>query len=95
MLAYEDVHDLDPWVAALAEDHLPQSAVGETLHAVISDQFRRLRDGDRFWFENDPYFMATPGLLNQVRRITLANVIRCNTPIKGEIQDDVFIVKDR
>ena len=94
MLAYEDIHDLDLWVAALAEDHLPQSAVGETLHAVISDQFRRLRDGDRFWFENDPYFLANPGLLNQVRRITLASVIRCNTPIEGEIQDNVFIVKD-
>ena len=58
--AYGDVGDLDLWVAALAEDHLPDSMVGSTLQAVISDQFRRLRDGDRFWFDNDPFFLTDP-----------------------------------
>ena len=94
MLAYGDVHDLDLWPAALAEDHLPGASVGETLQAIISDQFSRLRSGDRFWFENDPYFLDNPGLLDEIRRTTLANIIRCNTPIEGEIQDHVFVTKD-
>ena len=94
MLAYGDVHDLDLWTAALDEDHVPGAAVGETLQAVIADQFRRLRDGDRFWFENDPYFLANSEVLAQVRRIILASIFRCNTLSEGEIQDNAFIVKD-
>ena len=93
-LAYGDVHDMDLWPAALAEDHLPGASVGETLHAIISDQFGRLRRGDRFWFENDPFFLANPGLLDEIGRITLASIIRCNTPIEDEIQDNVFVTKD-
>ena len=92
--AYGDVGDLDLWVAALAEDHVPGASVGETLQTIISDQFRRLRDGDRFWFENDPFFLANPELLNQVRGIALANVIRCNTYLEDEIQDNAFIVRE-
>ena len=94
LLAYRVVHNLDLWPAALAEDHLPGAAVGETLHAIISDQFSRLRSGDRFWFENDPYFLDNPGLLGEIGRTTLAKIIRCNTPIGGEIQDSVFVTKD-
>ena len=91
--AYGEVDDLDLWTAALAEDHVPGASVGETLQTIISDQFRRLRDGDRFWFENDPFFLANPELLNQVRAIALANVIRCNTHLEDEIQDNAFIVR--
>ena len=88
-----DVDDVDMWVAALAEDHAAGASVGETLQAIITDQFRRLRDGDRFWYENDPYFLANPELLDQTRRTTLANIIRCNTPIGHDIQNNAFIVK--
>ena len=91
--AYGDVDDLDLWVAALAEDHVAGAMVGETLRAIIADQFRRLRDGDRFWFENDPYFLANPTLRDEVRSTTLADIIGRNTPIEDEIQDNVFIVE--
>ena len=94
MQAYGDIQDLDFWASAMTEDHLQGALVGETLQTIISDQFRRLRDGDRFWFENDPYFQANPELLDQIRGTTLANVIRCNTPIEDEIQDNVFIVNE-
>lgn len=91
-LAYDDIADLDLWVAALAEDHLEGAMVGETLRTIIADQFRRLRDGDRFWFENDPYFLANPALLDEIRNTTLVDIIRRNTPISDEIQDNAFIV---
>lgn len=94
MEAYGSVDDLDLWVAALAEDHVPGASVGETLQTIISNQFARLRAGDRFWFERDPFFSANPGLLEEVRSITLANVIRCNTYLESEIQDNAFIVKE-
>ena len=90
--AYGDVDDLDLWPAALAEDHVSEAAVGETLRAVISDQFRRLRHGDRFWFENDAYFVANSNLLAEVRGTTLADIIRRNTSIGDELNDNVFVV---
>ena len=91
-LAYGNVDGLDLWPAGLAEDHVLGAAVGETLQAIISDQFRRLRDGDRYWFENDPYFLANPVLLDQVRGTTLADIIRRNSPIDNEIDDNAFVV---
>ena len=94
MLAYGEVGKIDLWSGGLAEDHVPGAMVGETLQAIISDQFRRLRDGDRFWFENEPYFLANPEVLDHVRRITLASIFRGNTAMADEIQDNVFIVKE-
>ena len=90
--AYGSVDDLDLWPAALAEDHADGASVGETLQAVIGDQFRRLRDGDRFWFENDPFFVANSDLLDEVRSTTLADVIRRNTTVGDELADNVFVV---
>ncbi len=89
---YGDIDSLELWVGGLAEDHVDGAMVGETFHTIISDQFRRLRDGDRFWFENDPYFLANPDLLSEIRSTTLADIIRRNTPIGDEIPDDVFTV---
>ena len=91
--AYPDIENLDLWTGALAEDHAPGAMVGETLQAIIADQFRRIRDGDRFWYENDPYFLANPDLLDEIRRTTLADIIRRNTPIEDEIQDNAFIAE--
>ena len=89
---YGEVDRLELWPAALAEDHVPGAMLGETFHAIIVDQFTRLRDGDRFWFENDPYFLANQGLLDELRDTTLADIIRRNTPIGDEMPDDVFTV---
>ena len=89
---YEEIDRLELWPAGLAEDHVEGAMVGETFHAIIVDQFTRLRDGDRFWFENDPYFLANQETLKELRRTTLADIIRRNTPIDDEIPDDVFTV---
>ena len=89
-LAYEDVENIDVWTGGLAEDHVPGAMVGETFHRIIADQFERLRDGDRFWFQNDPYFIANPSLLAEVRSTTLADIIRRNTTIGSELPDNVF-----
>ena len=58
------------------------------IEAVLADQFRRLRDGDRFWYQN----YLTPGLVRLVEAQTLATILRRNTEIGDEIGDDVFRV---
>jgi peroxidase len=55
---YGSVNNIDPWVGMLSEDHRNGSAIGETIHAILSMQFQKLRDGDRFYYENDPAFSA-------------------------------------
>lgn len=49
---YASVDDVDLWVGGLAEEHVEGGCVGETFARIIAMQYRILRDGDRFWFEN-------------------------------------------
>jgi len=87
--AYGTVEDMDLWIAGLAEDHVPGAIVGETFHAILSEQFEALRDGDRFWYQ---HYMP-PELQREVERQSLATIIRRNTTIRREIPDDVFHVR--
>ncbi len=76
---YATVDDIDAWVGGLAEDHLPGAMVGELVHAVLEDQFERVRDGDRFWYE----IYLPQSLRSFVQTQTLAKVIERNTRIRG------------
>ena len=87
--AYADIDDVDLWVAGLAEDPLPGALVGETFHAILVDQFTRLRDGDRFWYQNDPFFSRRQR--RRLERTSLADIIRRNTDVEG-IGDQALLV---
>lgn len=86
---YGSVDNIDLWVGALAEDHLPGASIGPLLTTIFRDQFSRLRDGDRFFFEFDPSFSARE--VRQLKRTTLADIIRRDTGIT-HIQSNVFIL---
>ena len=88
---YGDVNDIDPWIGALAEDHLPGASVGELIARVLQEQFERLRDGDRFWYENDPDFTAVE--IEAIRSTRLSDIIRRNTGITS-LQNNVFVVPE-
>ena len=83
---YTDVEDIDLWVGVLAEDAFNGGHVGELAFHVIRLQFERLRDGDRYWYQNH----LTAEEIADVESTTLADVIRRNTSIGAEISDDVF-----
>jgi len=82
---YGDVDNVDVWVGGLAEDHLPGSSVGELIQAVMVDQFERLRDGDRLWYQN----VFSGDELIELENTTLADIIERNTDING-LQENVF-----
>jgi peroxidase len=85
---YAAVDDIDAWVGALAEDHVNGGQVGELIFTVLRDQFTRLRDGDRFWYQT---YLPRPWV-KYLENQTLATIIRRNTSIGHELQRDVFQV---
>ncbi|MGJ8656264.1 MAG: peroxidase family protein [Akkermansiaceae bacterium] len=88
--AYTDINDMDLWIVGLAEDPSPysDSMLGGLLHKIVAEQFTRLRDGDRYFYKHD----LPQDLVEMVDQQTLATIIRRNTTIDTEIQDNVFLV---
>ncbi|MDA8745512.1 dockerin type I domain-containing protein [Rubripirellula amarantea] len=82
---YGDVDNIDLWVGLLAEDHTENGSLGETATTIISDQFERLRDGDRFWYEN----VLSDREIREIENTSLADVIERNTNINS-LQENVF-----
>jgi hypothetical protein len=87
---YGTVDQIDPFEGMLAEDHVAGGDVGPTIQAVLADQFARLRDGDRFFYLNEPFNFQEVNLIQQAS--TLATVIEANTAITN-LQSNVFFFK--
>jgi hypothetical protein len=87
---FGNVDNIDPFVGALADDHLPGTSAGALIHAIVGNQFVRLRDGDRFFYTNDA--LLDSDLVRRVidlDRVSLAQIIRWNAGVQG-LQDNVF-----
>lgn len=89
--AYLTVDDIDVWVGGLAEDHVNGGLMGELFFTILKDQFERLRDGDRFWYEQEDYLPQN--FKSWVDSQTLTKIIRRNTAIGGDIPNDAFHVQ--
>jgi hypothetical protein len=85
---YGSVDEIDLWVGGLAEDHFRGSSVGETFQTIIVDQFERMRDGDRFWYQNQ----FSGRLLAQLQKTSLSDVIDRNTDLTS-IQKNAFFFR--
>ena len=86
--AYDSVDDIDLWVGGLSEDPYRGGQLGELFNKIIVDQFVALRDGDRFWYER---VFSGPELA-ALKRTKLADIIKRNTEIGDELQNNVFFV---
>jgi peroxidase len=86
---YGSVDNIDLWIGGLAEDHLPGSSMGETFTAILVDQFTRLRDGDRFWYQ----YSLPNRLVQEIENTTLADIIRRNTELT-KLQENVFFFNE-
>lgn len=87
---YGSIDKVDLWVGGLAEKHLPGSSLGETFTRILVDQFMRLRDGDRYWYQNTGVLPADAAQL--VQTSSLADIVRRNTGITS-LQPDVFFFR--
>ncbi|TWP51237.1 peroxidase [Lentzea tibetensis] len=85
---YGDVNKLDAFVGMSAETHARGNELGELQKAIWKKQFENLRDGDRFFYLNDPALAAIESRYGISYRNTLGDVINMNTD--ADVSDDVF-----
>jgi len=86
---YGNVNNIDLWVGILAEDRMSGKSVGKTINAMLKSQFEKLRDGDYYYYKNDPNIFAT--LRNQIGATKLSAVIQRNTSLTT-LQSNVFFI---
>jgi peroxidase len=86
-----DINAVDLWAGGLAEDHVPGSVIGPTFGKIIGDQFTALRDGDRFYFENQGFDQQT---LKEIKGTTLSDLILRDTDTTA-MQADAFVATER
>ena len=86
--AYGSVDNIDPWIGLMSEDHLPGASVGETMAAIFVDQFFHLREGDFYFYLNDPMLA---GMIGEIEGTSLADILLRNTGI-NYLQGNIFVV---
>ncbi|NWI57136.1 PERE peroxidase, partial [Calyptomena viridis] len=76
---YRTPKNIDIWIGALAEPFVRGGRVGSLMVCLIGTQFRAIRDGDRFWWQNPGVF--TPQQRRSLAKISLSRIICDNTHI--------------
>ncbi|XP_041828509.1 eosinophil peroxidase-like [Melanotaenia boesemani] len=63
---YKTPDNIDVWLGGVAEPFVPGGRVGPLFACLIAKQFHRIRQGDRFWYEN-------PGVFTEKQRAALSS----------------------
>lgn len=66
---YGKINKLNFYTAVVAEEPT-KAAIGQTSARIVADQFRRSRDGDRWWFENESNGLFTRQEAKQIKKDT-------------------------
>jgi peroxidase len=86
---YGHPDNVELFVGGIAEEPVSGARLGPTFMCIIADQFRRIRDGDRFWYENPDVF--TSSQLVELRQASLGRIICDNADSINQIPQDVFL----
>ncbi|CAL8087052.1 unnamed protein product [Calicophoron daubneyi] len=70
--------NIDLFAGGALEVNLPEARVGPTFACILANQFKRLRDGDRFWYE-------APGVFTSAQ---LAEIKRAGTSLARIVCED-------
>lgn len=85
---YSSPNKIDVFIGGLAETPVHGSLLGPLFHTVVIDQFERLRDGDRFYYENIQWgrFMTTLPIVRKIKshNVRLRDIIQANTRIRDQ-----------
>ncbi|XP_048413029.2 eosinophil peroxidase-like isoform X3 [Stegostoma tigrinum] len=84
---YGSPDNIDVWVGGISEPFMEGGRVGPLFACLIGQQFKNLRDGDRFWWQNKGVF--TDNQQQALQHISFSRVICENSKIE-ELPRDVF-----
>jgi hypothetical protein len=88
---YGSVSTMDGFVGMVAEPKVPGTEFGELQLAMWRKQFEALRDGDRFFYRNDPVLAEIRRNYGMDYRRSLSDLIALNTDIPhGNLPANVF-----
>ncbi|XP_005350554.1 lactoperoxidase [Microtus ochrogaster] len=76
---YGTPDNIDIWLGAIAEPPVHRGRVGPLLTCLLGQQFQRIRDGDRFWWENSGVF--TEKQRDSLRKVSFSRLVCDNTRI--------------
>ncbi|XP_067864219.1 eosinophil peroxidase-like isoform X2 [Heptranchias perlo] len=84
---YGTPDNIDVWVGGISEPFVEGGRVGPLFACLIGQQFKNLRDGDRFWWESQGFFTASQQ--QALQQISFSTLICDNTRI-DELPRDAF-----
>ncbi|KAJ1080511.1 hypothetical protein NDU88_000710 [Pleurodeles waltl] len=84
---YKTPENIDLWIGGIAEPFVENGRVGPLFACLIGSQFRKIRDGDRFWWQNPGVFSKKQ--LSALSTVTLSRIICDNSGLK-EVPRNVF-----
>ena len=87
LILYTTINGVDPWVGMLSETPLRGALFGETVMAIMKQQFGALRDGDRFFYLNDPVLSQEEK--DWITHSTLGEILVRNSGVE-KMQHNVF-----
>jgi hypothetical protein len=85
---YGNVDRLDAFVGMVSEKHVAGTEFGELQLAMWKKQFEATRDGDRFFYLNDPALRLIDATFGIDPRHSLADIVKLNTGVT--LQPNVF-----
>jgi hypothetical protein len=85
---YGSVDKVDAFVGMVSEKHLPGTEFGPLQLAIWKKQFEALRDGDRFFYLNDPDLQTISQTYGISYQHTLAELINLDAGVT--VQPNVF-----
>uniref|UniRef100_A0A8C4RCS1 Myeloid-specific peroxidase n=1 Tax=Erpetoichthys calabaricus TaxID=27687 RepID=A0A8C4RCS1_ERPCA len=84
---YGTPNNIDVWIGGAVEPFVPNGRVGPLFACLIGTQFQRIRNGDRFWWENRGIF--TESQKSALKNVSLHRIICDNTGVQ-ELPPSVF-----
>ncbi|ESO91011.1 hypothetical protein LOTGIDRAFT_163527 [Lottia gigantea] len=88
---YRHVDDIDLFSGGIAESSVSDGLAGPTLGCIIATQFRAIKYGDRYWYENpDSTLGFTRNQLREIKRVTMARMM-CDDTNVNVMQPKAFI----
>lgn len=84
---YGDINNLDAWVGMVGEYHMPDAIMGRLILTIMERQFQSIRDGDRFYFENDDNLSIEDK--KEILNTNMRDIVMRNTNIT-DLQKNVF-----